>query len=90
MKIIAETNLSDFKFWSGAKETVEELTTEDLDTIEAFFEDAYPDGMKDTEINDTFWFQRDYIASLLGYEDWDELLEERHSTQSEIDLDESK
>ena len=37
-------------------------------------EDVYCDELPtDTEINDFFWFERDTIAEWLGYEDWEDL-----------------
>lgn len=78
MKIICEDKrLSDFDFWSGAKDTVKLLTTIELDIIEDVLEDAYPNGMTETQINDLFWFDTDVIAEWLGYKDWDALYNER-------------
>lgn len=77
MKIYTETSLRNFEFWSGAKDTVEYLTEEDLDIIEAVLEEIYPNGMSETEINDLFWFDEDTIAEWLGYSDFEELIEER-------------
>lgn len=78
MKIISEDKrLRDFDFWSGAKDTVDYLTSDELDTIEDMLEDAYPDGMTETQLNDLFWFDTDVIAEWLGYEDWETLYEER-------------
>ena len=78
MKIISEdTRLRDFQFWSGAKGTVEYLTCEELDMIEDMLEDAYPDGITDTALNDLFWFDTDIIAEWLGYSDWEELVNDR-------------
>ena len=74
MKIYEEKSLSDFEFWSGAKDTVKYLTDDELDTIENILEDMYPDGMEDTQINDIFWFEDDWIAEMLGYEDFEELM----------------
>ena len=74
MKIYEEKNLRDFEFWSGAKDTAKYLTDEELDTIESMFEDLYPDGMEDTQINDIFWFEDDWIAEMLGYSDFEELM----------------
>lgn len=34
--------------------------------------EVLPD-MTDTEFNDFFWFETDYIAKILDYEDWEEL-----------------
>lgn len=78
MKIISEDKrLRDFDFWSGAKDTVDYLTSDELDTIEDMLEDAYPDGMTETQLNDLFWFDTDVIAEWLGYEDFESLINER-------------
>lgn len=74
MKVYVETNLKDFEFWSGAKDTVKYLTEEELDTIEAILEDIYPDGMDETQINDIFWFEDDWVAEMLGYESFEDLM----------------
>lgn len=74
MRIVTETNLRYFEFWSGAKDTAECLTLEQLDEIEAILEECYPDGMTDTEVNDIFWFERDTIAEWLGFDSWEQLV----------------
>lgn len=74
MKIIHEIDgLTDFEPWSGAVSTYETLTFEQLQELDKILEDYYPDGMTDTEINDTLWFDTDWIAECLGFSDWDEL-----------------
>lgn len=75
MIIKSETSLSDFKFWSGAVDRTSKLTSENFDTIENVLSDMYPDGMTETEVNDFFWFEEDFIAECLGYESWDAFLE---------------
>jgi hypothetical protein len=66
-------DLRNFKFWSGAKDTEQELTTQELDSLQEMLEDMYPDGMTDTELNDIFWFETDLLAEWLGYADWEDL-----------------
>ena len=77
MKIYTEQSLSNFKFWSGAEATAETLWEkigrEAFDTIENAFEMDYPEGMDETQINDIFWFETNYIATLLGYRNWEHL-----------------
>lgn len=77
MKIYTEKSLSNFEFWSGAKTTAETIWDkfgqEGFDTIEREWELEYPDGMDETQINDLFWFETDYIATLLGYRNWRDL-----------------
>lgn len=87
MKVYTETNLTNFDFWSGAKDTVKYLTYDELEQIESILEDAYPDGMSDTEINDLFWFEEDLIAEWLGYEDFEELM---HRDDEEEEEDEEE
>lgn len=74
MKIYTEKSLKHFEFWSGAEDTVEHLTLDELDTLEEILEDSYPDGIGETELNDIFWFEDDLIAEWLGYENFEELM----------------
>lgn len=75
MTITTEKSLRSFEFWGGAKDTVKYLTDEELDTIEGILEELNPDGLSDTEINDTFWFGDDEIAYWLGYDSFEEIME---------------
>lgn len=72
MKVYSEINLRDFEFWSGAKLNAETLTSEQLDMVDSILEDAYPDGMSETQINDFFWFGFDTIREWLGIEEDEE------------------
>lgn len=74
MKYIVEKSLSDFEFWSGAKETAKQLTDEQLDQMETILEECYPDGITDTQINNIFWFEEDWIAEQLGFRSWKHLI----------------
>lgn len=74
MKIYREIPLTEFEFWAGGKDTVEELTDSELEQIEQILEEIYPEGMSEFEVNDLFWFERDLIAEWLGYEDFDEIM----------------
>lgn len=64
----------DFEFWSGGKDTVEDLTPNEVETIISILETEYPDGMSDGELNDFFWFERDTIAKWLGYSNFEEIM----------------
>lgn len=77
--------LADFNFWSGARYTARQLTNEDFLILEEAFADAYPDGLEDVEVNDIFWFEEDWIAELLGYADFDELVKKRNSIDEDED-----
>lgn len=83
MKITTEKSLRDFEFWSGAVYTAENLTDKQLDQIESYLEDAFPDGVTDTEVNDFFWFENDQIAEWLGFEDWETFLKSNEENDEE-------
>lgn len=77
MTIIKDESLSNFEFWSGARDRAQYLNDNDFDTIESILEELYPEGMNETTINDLFWFEEDTIADWLGYSDFDELMKDR-------------
>ena len=74
MKVIKEVyRFNDFDFWSGAEDTAQTLEDNgDFETVMDMLDDEYPDGMTETELNDLFWFENDFIAELLGYDSWEE------------------
>lgn len=75
MKITSEVcSWNDFDFWSGTTDTVNYLNTDEIEQIFVILEDAYPDGMTDTELNDFFWFETDTIAQWLGYNCWEDIV----------------
>ena len=65
MRIIKEESLRNFQFWSGARSFADNLTCEELDTIESILED---DGSEytETQINDLFWFDSEVVCEWLG------------------------
>ena len=77
MKIFKEMNLREFEFWSGARDTVKYLSSSDLDVLTELLEDLYPEGIDETTVNDLFWFEEDWIAEMLGYEDFEKLMEDK-------------
>ena len=80
MKVYSEVSLIDFNFWGGAKDTVKELYEEDFNIIQSAIEEMECDenGMiEEVDLNDIIWFERDWIARILGYEDFEELIRDR-------------
>lgn len=86
MKVISEISLKDFEFWSGACDRAKNCTVEDFESIEEMFEELYPEGMTDTEINDFFWFDFDTIVQYLGYDNEEDF--DRKHDPNYIDDDE--
>lgn len=74
MKIYKDESLSNFEFWSGAKDFANKLTESEFKLIENTLEELYPDGMSETQINDLFWFEDEWICGdILGI-DYDEVM----------------
>ena len=74
MKITSDVELRSFQFQSNvAKETVKYLTFSELDRIQQILEEAYPDGMTDSNLEDIFGYEADTIANWIGYDNFDQV-----------------
>lgn len=74
-------DLMSFKFWSGACANVKILNEDDFKAIEDYLEEIQPDeGYTETNINDFFWFEDDIIANVCGYDNFEEMWNDRHKT----------
>ena len=89
MKITKEVNTAwevRDNAWSGAIDTLNDMTDNEIETILAYLEDIYPDGMEEGELNDFLWFERDTIAEWLGWnEDEDEDEDDEEEEEEEDD-----
>lgn len=81
MEIYRECSLTNFEPWSGAVDRYKVFTYEQLEELETILEEMNPDGMSETELNDLFWFEEDYLAQILGFSDFEEM--ERHNKEEE-------
>lgn len=61
-----EKSLSEFEFWSGACIITDKLTVAEFDEIEANLSDIFENIPTDTEINDMFWFEPEFVLNLIG------------------------
>lgn len=80
MKYVTETPLEYFDFWGGARDVARLLKSKEFEEIEEWLTDLADDtGVEflETEINDFFWFDSDFLAEIIGYDSFDELYEER-------------
>ena len=67
MIIKTETNLRNFKAWSGAIDTKKIILDAGLEEeFEMLIDELYPEGLTDTELNDLLWFDSDWILENLG------------------------
>ena len=70
-----ETDLTNFEFWSGARSLSAKLTDSELQEISENLNEIFIDNMPtDTEINDLFWHESEFICELIGL-DIEEVLE---------------
>lgn len=90
MKIYQEVSADGFDFWSGAKDTVKELTDDQLSEVWDMLEEMYPDGAEDTEINDFFWFEEETIAEWLGFDSFEKLCAYNRGEDDEDEDDEEE
>lgn len=88
MKIYQEMSADNFEFWSGARDTVKELTEDQLSEVWEMLEEMYPDGATDTEVNDFFWFEEDTIAEWLGFDTFEKLCAYNRGEDDEEDEEE--
>ena len=64
-------SVDSFEFWSGAKDTVDDVRrAEKMDELQSLIEEQFSDRIPtETEINDFVWFERGYIYSQLGLDE---------------------
>lgn len=76
MLVTEEITAYDFieRCWSGARDTIADLTVDEVKTVLDILEETAYEPMSLTEVNDFFWFERDTIAEWLGYEDYEEIM----------------
>jgi hypothetical protein len=66
MKVCYETSIQDFEFWGGAEDHANMLTESELDQFEDFVNEAYPEGIENTQLNDWMWFDFESVCTILG------------------------
>ena len=64
-------SVDSFEFWSGAKDTVEDVRKAGkMDELQEIIEEQFADRVPTaTQINDFVWFERSYIYSQLGLDE---------------------
>lgn len=76
MKYYVECSLQDFPGWSGADNTLAELTVGETEQLESYINEMMGDSIwEECELNDYLRFGKDEIAQFFGYVDWESFLE---------------
>lgn len=73
MKLYYELDLKNFKAWSGAVDTLNTLTYDQIEQLEGMLPDILGEEADETALNDLLWFETDYIAETLGFKNWEHL-----------------
>lgn len=89
MKIYYEVDIDEFEFWEGGKCVADSFSEDDLEAIQNKLEELYPDGMSDTELNDLFWHDEDFVAGLAGYSSFQKVKEGIKSDEEDEIYDET-
>ena len=64
------TDLYDFEAWSGATDAKNAIIAAGKgEEFISALEDAYPDGITNTELNDLLWFEPEYCYELVGLDE---------------------
>lgn len=73
MKVFNEIGIEDFEAWAGAVSTKDKiLEAGKAEEFDKYIEEMYPDGIRETELNDELWFNAEEIFEALGIEDNEE------------------
>ena len=89
IEIVKTMDLNKFEFWGSAKVLRSELSNYEMNVIEDNLDDiivSIPEDLigsgrcfepyDETLINDVFAYCQDYVVKVLGFEDYEEFLEE--------------
>ena len=86
MKIYSEISIANFEAWSGGKDTLDRIISEDkCDELEAILEELYPDGMTDTQLNDLLWFEPETVFNWVGIRTESEIREELKEAREKLE-----
>ena len=66
MQYIKDESLTNFEFWSGAKDRAKLLTYSELEELDDLLQDFFTDTPTETQINDLFWFDFGSVCELIG------------------------
>jgi gp187 len=66
MALKITTGIENFKPWSGAVSTWDEIEEQGkISDLEFLLEELYPDGIDETKLNDLLWFESDWLFANL-------------------------
>ena len=85
MKVYYELDLENFEAWSGAEDTLDRIRNEGkVGTLEAILEDAYPDGIDETQLNDLLRLDDELVFEWLGIRSESVIEQELNDAKEEL------
>lgn len=75
MTVRYNVSVRSFSFWGDAINTRCVLSDEQCDMVEMVLRNEYGDAISACTLNDIFEYDRDYIANIVGYASFRDLLE---------------
>ena len=85
MTITYELDLNSFQAWSGAKDTLDRIQREGkCAELENILEELYPDGMTETQLNDSLWFDSESVYEWLGIRSEEQIEKEIKEAEEEL------
>ena len=85
MKIVSDISHENFDAWSGAKDVLNRIISNNLcSTLEAILEDLYPDGMTDTQLNDLLRFDSEAVYEWVGLRSEEQIRAEISDKEDEL------
>ena len=75
MTVRYNVSVRSFSFWGDAINTRCVLSDEQCDMVEMVLRNEYGDAISAYTLNDIFEYDRDYIANIVGYASFRDLLE---------------
>lgn len=86
MKISYELDLRTFEAWGGAEDTLDRIIKEGkTDLLEQILEDAYLDGMDETELNDLLRYDSEMVFEWLGMKTESQIERELEEVEDELE-----
>lgn len=80
------TSLDEFEFWGPAKGNIQELTSDERDSLLFVLSDCYPEGITSVQLNDIVAYDFDWVCEAVGHnEEEEEETEDYEDEEEEID-----
>ena len=84
MKVYSEISLKNFEPWGSAECVFYRLSLGEIEILEETIEDIYPNGIDETDLNDIFWHNKEWVFEIIGIFDRNETRKEKDKKEGEF------